>query len=145
MKQFTWVCIFSLLILLFGATVYMIFLSEPVQPRLDYYSIDSNYVTVVGTVDHLSYYDSKALFLAFEDKTVAFQDSTFVIEGKNLETILKNGFEEKVTLGTQVEFVSAVRVFWDGYEMPIVALSVNGEVLLPFEEGKQNLLEMIAG
>ena len=57
--------------------------------------------------------------------------------------MLENGFAEKVKLGSEVIYISAPRYFWDGYSMPIVELSVDGEVLLTFDEGKTNLLDMI--
>lgn len=39
-----------------------------------------------------------------------------------------------------ITFVSAPEYFGDGYCMPIVALSVNGEELLTFDEGVENLI-----
>ena len=37
--------------------------------------------------------------------------------------------------------MTAPKCFGDGYVMPIVAVSVDGEVLLEFEEGFENFLE----
>lgn len=132
------------ILLLFGAVIYMVFLSEPVRPRVEYYSEDSNYITATGTVTHLGWADDQSyVYLAFEDIPEEYSDVSFVIEGENLRIVLENGFAEKVRLGTQVEYVSAPRYFWDGYAMPIVELTVDGEILLTFDEGKVNLLELI--
>ena len=53
---------------------------------------------------------------------------------KLLEKILRiaqdNGIDTKIKIGDQVEFITAPRYFYDGYIMPIVAISVNGECLL---------------
>ena len=34
------------------------------------------------------------------------------------------------------------KYFGDGYSMPIVSISVNGEVLLSFDEGFENLMKL---
>ena len=116
----------------------------PVRPRLEYYSEDSNYIMATGTVRHLAWGpDQSYVYIAFEDIPEDYSDTNFVIEGENLRIVLENGFAEKVQLGTTVEYVSAPRYFWDGYSMPIVELSVDGEILLTFEEGKINLLDWI--
>ena len=49
---------------------------------------------------------------------------------------------EKIEPNSVVEFTSAPAFFGNGYLMPIVQLSVNGEILLSFEEGYANLLEL---
>ena len=51
---------------------------------------------------------------------------------------------QKVQLGTTVSFMTAPRYFGDGYIMPIVEISVDGEELLSFEEGYENLLKWLS-
>jgi hypothetical protein len=132
------------LVLVMAVGVFLVLAEPPVRYRIEYYSDDNNYVTVTGTVSYLKYSDDgERLFLSFDDLCVAFQESTFVIEGENLRLLQQNGIDEKMKLGTQVTFISATRVFWDGYNMPIVGLSVNGESLLEFEKGKVNLLALL--
>lgn len=145
MKQRKWfLAITAVSIVLFGFLFYVIFLSEPVRPRVKYYSDDSNYITAAGTVRYLAWGPEQSyVFLAFDDIPEEYSDTNFVLNGENLQIVLENGFAEKVQLGTTVEYVSAPRYFWDGYSMPIVELSVNGEILLTFEEGKTNLLDLI--
>lgn len=139
----TWILV-TVAVLLFARLVSVMLFSEPVRPRLEYYSEDSNYITAAGTVSHIAYGDDREyVYLAFEEIPDRFEDTSFKIEGENLRILLENGFADKVTLGAAVEYVSAPRIFWDGYSMPVVALSVDGEPLLTFEEGKANLLEMI--
>ncbi|MBE6922572.1 MAG: hypothetical protein E7465_05240 [Ruminococcaceae bacterium] len=133
-----------IMLILFGTLMYIVFLSTPVRPRLEYYSQEGNYITATGTVCHLGWSsDQSYVCLAFEDIPDEYSDPNFVIEGENLRILMENGFAEKVQLGTQVVYISAPRYFWDGYAMPIVALEVDGESLLTFEEGKANLLELI--
>ena len=95
-------------------------------------------------MDHIGWAEDKSFVcLSFEDIPEEYSDGSFVVEGENLRILVENGFSNKVKLGTEVVYVSAPRYFWDGYMMPIVELSVDGEVLLPFEEGKTNLLDLI--
>ena len=53
--------------------------------------------------------------------------------------VQNNGIEQKINVGDRVEFVSAPRYFGDGYVMPIVQISVDGEELLSFDTGFVNL------
>lgn len=102
----------------------------------EYYAHKENYVTAVGTITFMNYNEEKtALYLGFSDLTPRFSDDCFKIVGENFHTVEKNGINEKIQIGKQVEFVSATRYFGDGYVMPIVAISVDGEVLLSFDEG----------
>ena len=147
MKQNKWLIPVAVLsVVLFAVLFCWIFFSTPVRPRLEYYSEDSNYITAAGTVRHLAWGpDQSYVYLAFEDIPEEYSDTNFVIEGENLRIVLENGFVEKVEPGTEVIYISAPRYFWDGYSMPIVELSVDGEVLLSFAEGKGNLLNFIRG
>ena len=121
------------------------FLSAPARSRREYYCEDSNYIKAYGTVNHLSYGEKNTyVYLSFESIPDAYGDRSFKVGDKNYHLLMERGFADKVQLGTQVEYISAPRIFWDGYSMPIVALSVNGEILLSFEEGKENFLDSIS-
>ncbi len=109
-----------------------------------YYSQKENYINASGKVTHIKYNEeSTALYLGFSELTPEFDDNSFKIEGNNLPIVKENGIDEKIKLGDKVEFVTAPKYFGDGYVMPIVAISVNGEVLLEFEEGYANYLEFL--
>ena len=71
-------------------------------------------------------------------------DVSFNFVGANREIVLQRGILQKVQLGTTVSFMTAPRYFGDSYIMPIVEISVDGEELLSFEEGYENLLEWLA-
>ena len=109
-----------------------------------YYSKLENYVEATGTVSYIEYgYDYTELYIGFSDLTPSFDDTTFKIVGKNLLITKKNGIDEKIKLGDTVNFITAPRYFGDGYIMPIVAISVNGETLLEFEDGFKNYLNWL--
>lgn len=110
----------------------------------DYYVQKENYVNAVGIVTHISYNeDNASLYLDFSDLNPEFDDSSFKVVGDNLSIVQHNGIDEKIEIGDQVSFITAARYFGDGYVMPIVALSVNGEELLRFDEGVANLLKWL--
>lgn len=130
-----------LLIVMCGV-VLVIFVGCGKTKEKDYYSEESNYVEVVGTVIHMAYYeDEMALYLGFSELNPKCEDVNFKIVGKNLAIAQENGIEQKIKLGDTIKFVTAPKCFGDGYVMPIVAVSVDGEVLLEFEEGFENFLE----
>jgi len=110
----------------------------------EYYTDKENYVTATGTVTHIAYdegYDT--LYLAFSDMSYRFDGRNFKIEGDNFDIVMENGIEEKLAMGKEVEFITAPRYFGDGYVMPIVSITIDGETLLEFEEGYENFLETL--
>ena len=115
------------------------------QREIAYYADQNNYVTASGTVTHMQYTDNgETLFLGFEDLSFSFYDTSFRIVGENLVIARQNGIDEKLALGDRVELISAPRIFGDGYAVPIVGLTVDGETLLTFEQGYDNWLKWVA-
>ena len=55
--------------------------------------------------------------------------------------VLRNGILDKLETGDEITFVAAPEYFGDGYVVPIVAITVDGEELLSFDEGYENLME----
>ena len=107
---------------------------------LSHYRETADYVTVTGTVDHIA--DSEyGLFLGMEETSAAFSDDTFVFRGKNREIVLEKGILQMLQLGDRVTFTTHGWYPGDGYAMPIVAICVDGQWLLEFDAGYQNLLE----
>ena len=110
--------------------------------KLDYYSKEENYITARGTLVHIQYSDDfSVLYLGFSDLDPVFADTAFKIVGDNLNIARKNGIDEKLEMDKTVEFITAPRYWGDGFVYPIVAITVEGETLLEFEEGFPNFLE----
>ena len=103
----------------------------------------NNYITEEAVVDSIMY-DKKIEYIGFRLSEIndEYQGERFIIEGKNLDIVLANGILEKIEPNSVIEFTSAPVYFGNGYVMPIVQLSVDGETLLSFEEGYANLLEL---
>lgn len=112
----------------------------------NYYSEKSNYINVIGTVADIEYSEGGDLLILEFDEDIApadiFTSRKFLIEGENLLTIKTSGFDEKVKIGSFIEFTTVPAVLY-GYARPIVSLTINGETLLEFEDGYQGLLEAL--
>lgn len=110
-----------------------------------YYANKSNYITATGTVNHFCYdVDSPILYLEFSDLTPRFDDDTFKIVGKNFKIVQEKEINKKIKIGDKIDFITAPRYFSDGYVMPIVSVTVNGEELLTFKDGFNNLQEWLS-
>ena len=105
-----------------------------------YYSDKENYITVTGTVVHIKNSEEYGICLAFENTSVALSDNSFSIKGGAQQTVLARGILDKLAIGDHAEFITAPGYFGDGYIMPIVAIKVDGEQLLTFDEGYESLL-----
>ena len=113
--------------------------------KFEYYSQKENYINATGTISSLRYNDdSTALYIEFSDLSYAFDDVCFKIVGENLQITKTNGIDDKIKVGQRVSFTTAPKYFGDGYVMPVVAISVNEENLLDFEEGHANLLSWLS-
>lgn len=110
-----------------------------------YYSQKENYIEVEGTVSYIKYNeDSTALYIGFSKLSTALDDSCFKIVGDNLKIVKDNNIDDKLTEGEKISFVTAPKYFGDGYVMPIVSLTINGEILLEFDEGYANFLNWLS-
>ncbi|MBE6533949.1 MAG: hypothetical protein E7678_03145 [Ruminococcaceae bacterium] len=110
-----------------------------------YYSQKENYISVTGTVLNVKYNeDSTALYIEFSELLPVLDDTCFKIVGENLQIVQNNDIYNKIKIGEQISFITAPKYFGDGYVMPIVAMSTNGESLLDFEEGYKNLLDWMS-
>ena len=110
----------------------------------EYYAQESNYISAKGIVTHIAYNeDRSALYFGFSDLEPKFDDDSFKIVGDNLPIVQQNGIDEKISIGDEVTFITAPRYFGDGYVMPLVAISINGEELLGFDQGFVNFLRWL--
>ena len=113
--------------------------------KKQYYSEKENYISITGTITEIKYNeDSTALYISFSDLSSVLDDVSFKIVGDNLQIVQNNGIDSKLRTGDKINFITAPKYFGDGYVMPIVAISVNGENLLDFEEGYANLLKWLS-
>ena len=107
-----------------------------------YYSKKSNFITATGNVSYIKYNEDKnRLYMAFPEDNETLKWITYHIADENLRIVQERGIDEKMKLGDSVTIGYGPRVFGDGYSIPVVQISVNGEELLSFEEGYPNLMK----
>ena len=108
-----------------------------------YYSDESNYITEEAVVISMNLYEEKnSIYLGLTQIDEAYQDNAFKIEGENAKLLIERGIFEKIESGDKIMYTSAPGYFGDGYCMPIISISCDGEELLSFEEGHENLLNL---
>ena len=113
--------------------------------KIEYYSQKENYINVTGTVSHIKYNeDTTALYIGLSEMSPVLDDTCFKIVGRSLEIVKANKIDDKLKIGKTITIITAPKYFGDGYVMPIVAISINGEDLLDFEEGYNSLLDWLS-
>lgn len=98
-----------------------------------------------GTVDFINYADDNSfLILGFDELTNSVHEyHGCEVIADNLAIAKSNGIEEKIKIGSTVTFITAPRHLYDGYVLPMVAITVDGEELLGFEEGFENFVKYV--
>lgn len=138
-------CRFNKKLILFTIIVLISFGSACTrQNMLEYYTNKNNYVSATGTIHHIRFADETyELYLGISEQTPKFDDTNFVVSGQNMNIVQEHGIENKLQIGDKVSFVAAPKYWGDGYAIPIVEITLDGETLLTFEEGYENLLEWL--
>ncbi|MBQ2667575.1 MAG: hypothetical protein IJF56_02970 [Clostridia bacterium] len=112
-----------------------------------YYSDTNHFITEEAVVENISYTkkfsgNRECIVLWLSEIDEAYQSSNFNIEGENVALALERGILDKVEEGDVITYTSAPGFFYNGDFMPIVALSVDSEEILCFEEGYRNLMDL---
>lgn len=107
-----------------------------------YYSDKDNFITEEAIVDSISYSEEYGnIWFVLSEIDEAYEDNQFVVRGENAIVLLERELFNKVNTGSKITYTSAPKYLGDGYSMPIVAITVDGEELLGFDEGYENLME----
>lgn len=134
------------------------FILGPIKPwerkkLYNYYSVDSNYVTVKGKIVKDKWADETFFSVqidveAYRDKYDEWRMGNYVdrpyfeIRGWSIEVLEENGFfdvmEEK-----EFEVITSFYIWWDGWNFPIVGIRSEETIYLDYETGKENLLNWI--
>ena len=102
---------------------------------LQKYSDDQNYVALSGKIVEV---DGLVVVIQCEElKTyISYEDDLceyYIYSDQPLDLIV----------GITIDFVTVPFHFYNGHELPIVELRVHENVLLAFEDGKENLMEWV--
>ena len=107
-----------------------------------YYLDVSNFIKEEATVDNVLYdEENKSIYFWLSNIDDVYQDSTFIVDGDNVNVLLQYDIINRIMIGDTITFSSAPRYFGDGYCMPIIELIHNNEELLSFDEGHKNLMK----
>ena len=107
-----------------------------------YYKKLENYVTASVLVDSVSYdEESGILYLQLiEQEEIGLESEwNYHFNRANIEIVVENGILNKLQPGDTVTITVAPRVFGDGYSIPLAAITVGDEEVLPFNIGWDNL------
>ena len=132
MKKIVFLVAFLLITLLLGCNLSNQKLAEKM---IEKYSDNQNYVTLVGEIidfnennvvikcveltDYISYEDEFCDFYIYSDNVVELQ------------------------VGEQIKFTTVPFHFYNGHKLPIVELKTDENILLSFEDGKENLIDWV--
>ncbi len=102
---------------------------------LEKYSDDQNYVTLSGEI--IEFNENNAIIKCEElNEYISYQSELcdyYIYSNQMIELFV----------GDQIEFVTVPFHFYNGHKLPIVELKIDGNTLLTFEEGKENLIEWV--
>lgn len=136
------VIILTVLIVL-SAPIFMLTVWElsnpPLADRLtEEYSNDDNYVRLSGEVDSVGETNKNLICIKCEElkSYLSYEDDYCTYEVFWNEPI-------DISVGDYIEFVTVPSHHYDGHDLPIVELVVDGNTVLTFEDGKQNLLDCV--
>lgn len=105
-----------------------------------YYSNSKNYVTFDGNVKSF-FIGEDYIGIEFDHSQKEFYND-FKIRGKSFDLAVKNGLPDILQEGISITITSASAYLGDGWAYPIVAVTYNGIEIIPYEEGKQNFIEV---
>ncbi len=94
-------------------------------PTWIYYSIESNYITVTGTVDYINH-NGGDIYFGCHSLSPGVSGDTFKLTGANRREAVNNGLFQKFTHGAQVEFVIPKLFYGNGYIYPVAAIRIDG-------------------
>ncbi len=116
------------------------FLNGPYRKRmLEYYSVDSNYVTLTGKIVDITY----DCVLEIEILTEEHNFPTYGSSSMSFQLYTSKASDYGLDIGDIITFTSAPEIFYDGHNLPIVSLSRGEEQFFTFETGKKEYLEWI--
>ena len=135
--MFVWfvAAIISLFALIFWLMMYSYDIGTP-----EYYSDDENYSYFRCDLKSYKVIDN-AIYIEFEHNRKDFYND-FVISGKNFDIATDNNIIACLKEGETFYVTAANGYFGDGWNYPVVSLEHNSVTFIPYEEGKQNVVDM---
>ena len=113
------------------------FINKPLREKMQrYYSVDANYRELEGNIVSIDY-TMIEINITTPNHNIPYSDCVKFKFYGDMECL------NEIQAGDCITFISAPYYFYNGHDLPIVALEKDGEVLLSFEAGKRNLLSWV--
>lgn len=131
MKKFTIIFIL-LIVFLSGCNISN---QNLAKKMIEKYSDNQNYVTLTGEVIEINENnvvikcEELNAYINYEDELCDYY-------------IYSDQFIE-LQVGDEIQFTTVPFHFYNGHKLPIVELKIDGNTLLSFEEGKENLINLV--
>ena len=115
-------------------------LHGPDLNSVEYYSDSANYVSFDVSVQSF-FIDENYIGIKFDHSQKEFYDF-FKIDGKNFDLAMENCLPELLQKDAVFTITSASAYLGDGWAYPVVALTYGEKVIIPYEAGRQNNIEV---
>lgn len=105
------------------------------KKMIEKYSNNQNYVTLTGELIEIN--ENNVIIKCEElNDYITYEDELCDLY------IYSDQFVE-LQVGEEVQFTTVPFHFYNGHKLPIVELKIDENTLLPFEEGKENLIDWV--
>lgn len=132
MKKFGVLIVLLLVVFLSGCQMSNQILAKKM---IEKYSEDQNYVLLSGEIKEFN--ENNVIIKCEELKEyISYQNELcdyYIYSDQIIE----------LSVGEKIDFVTVPFHFYNGHKLPIVELKIEGNTLLGFEEGKENLLNWV--
>lgn len=112
---------------------------------VDYYSENENYSVLQGKVSSVKLQEDIREIHIMVDIVTPGHDFPLSPRTNLCEFVIVNYTEEEksISVGDEIEFISAPMHFYNGHDLPIVSLKVGDSEIMTFEEGKDRYLSWV--
>lgn len=118
----------------------------PLKSKMvEYYSNTENYSALNGTVSSVKIIEDSREILIEIDILTPEHEFPLNAATNLCEFVIVNYAEEEksISVGDEIEFVSAPMYFYNGHHLPVVSLRVGETEIMTFEEGQSRYLSWI--
>ena len=108
-----------------------------------YYRDKSNFKEYTAIVEGYGDFwnDSNMIYLDIGSSGGDLQTSSIYLFGENANIARKNQIWDVIRIGSEITFSASNAIFYDGYLIPMIALSCQGKALLEFAQGQKNQID----
>ena len=109
------------------------------KEEIEYLENEENYFSSSGTISYIAYTDTNIYFV-LDNIEKDFDFNHFLVTQSNKIIIMEKMDDRLLNVGDTIYFTGSKKCLYDGCELYIASLEYNGEKILTFEEGHENLI-----